>query len=235
MGHTFLGRSVLGRWAVHPHIRGAYIIRFKAETLKLGSSPHTWGIQKLIVSRLRSLRFIPTYVGHTQQAVLPKLLEPVHPHIRGAYSVPSGVGCSASGSSPHTWGILKIYYSIKGHGRFIPTYVGHTPNTPEWPCPPPVHPHIRGAYYWASSVALASPGSSPHTWGILVNCSNRFYNIRFIPTYVGHTQQPVFPELLQPVHPHIRGAYSYAVKIGIEPFGSSPHTWGILSPGDLHS
>ena len=33
----------------------------------------------------RSMRFIPTYVGHTIALVVPESDRAVHPHIRGAY------------------------------------------------------------------------------------------------------------------------------------------------------
>ena len=45
VGHTRAGDFLLGRWAVHPHIRGAYA---------LGG-----------VAKITDARFIPTYVGHT--------------------------------------------------------------------------------------------------------------------------------------------------------------------------
>ena len=51
-------------------------------------------------------------------------------------------------------------------------------------------------------------GSSPHTWGILVLVLFIPRNLRFIPTYVGHTGFPWEKSKSKTVHPHIRGAYS---------------------------
>ena len=105
-GAYVCGRS--GRFPprpVHPHIRGAYEPAFFFSSSRSGSSPHTWGIQRLQISTGQLLRFIPTYVGHTRAGSPPILRRTVHPHIRGAYS---GSGKSRSlknGSSPHTWGI----------------------------------------------------------------------------------------------------------------------------------
>ena len=72
-----------------------------------------------------------------------------------------------------------------------------------------VHPHIRGAY-----VHICQP---------LGRCP------RFIPTYVGHTAAGRSCAGSAPVHPHIRGAYPDAQNGHAVFFGSSPHTWGILS------
>ena len=114
----------------------------------------------------------------------------VHPHLRGAYG-----GRIARRS---------------GEARFIPTYVGHTclrrPCRTEWP----VHPHIRGAYFALHTAKNAVYGSSPHTWGILIMCAVNPLEIRFIPTYVGHTWSAAAAD--RPLS------------------GSSPHTWGIPGP-----
>ena len=132
-------------------------------------------------------RFIPTYVGHT---ILDSKDEAI-----------------ASGSSPHTWGILWSHPSVQfnmrfiptyvGHTlhvavqggliRFIPTYVGHTSSNKAPMMPVSVHPHIRGAYFPADARKGRFGGSSPHTWGILPYIVFGIGNDRFIPTYVGHT------------------------------------------------
>ena len=53
--------------------------------------------------------------------------------------------------------------------------------------------------------------------------------IRFIPTHVGHTIPSGIGIPPHPVHPHIRGAYQHPPPAATWQFGSSPHTWGILS------
>ena len=133
-------------------------------------------------------RFIPTYVGHTifLTGKLPAI--PVHPHIRGAYPLRWMRSPSARGSSPHTWGIRSWVRSMATK--------------------PLVHPHIRGAYFVGGNVVQPQGGSSPHTWGIPVQVVRRFYGVRFIPTYVGHTIAGLPFPIPDAVHPHIRGAYT---------------------------
>ena len=228
VGHTTPVKLSTSRFAVHPHIRGAYVgLRIPASTF---------------------FRFIPTYVGHTPSHSKSTIVSSVHPHIRGAYGIiaivipidavhphirgayfwgfdlagndarfiPTYVGhtagsptkrCDKLGSSPHTWGILLGQPHGLSFGRFIPTYVGHTP--------------------WLVTVWPLLCGSSPHTWGIRLTGFCVFSATRFIPTYVGHTLLPPYPQRLHAVHPHIRGAYlrrQHHEKTGK---GSSPHTWGI--------
>ena len=92
--------------AVHPHIRGAYLLRFHIMAPHFGSSPHTWGIRIVKQPLFPAARFIPTYVGHTDGYI---------------YGPPCNIG-----SSPHTWGIPVKSLSDQEKTRFIPTYVGHT-------------------------------------------------------------------------------------------------------------
>ena len=92
-----------------------------------------------------------------------------------------------------------------------------------------VHPHIRGAYVILLNRSSPKPGSSPHTWGIQELGGADQDRLRFIPTYVGHTMLGQIVNHILTVHPHIRGAYSLLRCHSSGGFGSSPHTWGILS------
>lgn len=83
------------------------------------------------------------------------------------------------------------------------------------------------AIFFIISSYIFDLSSSPHTWGILSFCCKERRNVRFIPTYVGHTVFIYLVFIHFAVHPHIRGAYDglYCVHFNIS--GSSPHTWGI--------
>ena len=135
-----------------------------------------------------------------------------------------------SGSSPHTWGIHGYRVRILGRRRFIPTYVGHTPANRPATAGTAVHPHIRGAYTGTVFGYWDVDGSSPHTWGIRLQIVRQQPEQRFIPTYVGHTLEPVRKYGTGTVHPHIRGAYFIISFMVLVLFGSSPHTWGIQEP-----
>ena len=141
---------------------GAYIIN----SFFTGSSPPMLGIPLSAPGGDLSKWFIPTYVGHTWADLLKFMSRTVHPHIRGAYRVSSCILSAASGSSPHTWGILNPADYADMTVRFIPTYVGHTPVDCRAGQRPSVHPHIRGAYLFGRNKGKKHFGSSPHTWGI---------------------------------------------------------------------
>ena len=193
---------------VHPHIRGAYALSG--------------------IAQVTDTRFIPTYVGHTAAPAPARPRCPVHPHIRGAYKPCRWWRRNEDGSSPHTWGILPVDINGRKKWRFIPTYVGHTPESCWFAVKDSVHPHIRGAYPVRGLEAEPRDGSSPHTWGILRMEAPQEAIRRFIPTYVGHTENPHRLLHIIPVHPHIRGAYLFVKGCPNWPAGSSPHTWGIL-------
>ena len=126
VGHTKAGDSLAKRYAVHPHIRGAYIAHCVIPCAVTRFIPTYVGHTPLLTMYRAFLRFIPTYVGHTHGGERRRRHYPVHPHIRGAYA------------STHSFMPRKI--------RFIPTYVGHTSCGLCHQLRAPVHPHIRGAY-----------------------------------------------------------------------------------------
>ena len=114
VGHTSINARLPITFPVHPHIRGAYVIRRRPVRLRHGSSPHTWGIQTKDKDEKKAKRFIPTYVGHTAAFICRNVFSAVHPHIRGAYVGSATCRHSFVGSSPHTWGIPFIGFIFIG-------------------------------------------------------------------------------------------------------------------------
>ena len=166
----------------------------------VGHTPDRWADNRIIrfiptyvghtawpIPRSQLLRFIPTYVGHTSESFPYSLFQRFIPtyvgHTRPFVQHLPGL----HGSSPHTWGIPGFPSQSNDGVRFIPTYVGHTKNAPTRSLHKAVHPHIRGAYSIAQTAARRCGGSSPHTWGIQPRACLGGFDVRFIPTYVGHT------------------------------------------------
>ncbi len=132
------------------------------------------------------------------------------------------------GSSPHTWGVLKITGYAPGDTRIIPTYVGSTIHKlllRRWFKD---HPHIRGEYAKQDNPHLAKQGSSPHTWGVRTSNVRLITKLGIIPTYVGSTRNTFTLLLTRWDHPHIRGEYYQLTVRPMRIPGSSPHTWGVL-------
>ena len=186
------GSPPILRRTVHPHLRGAYGGVCRVYGMGGGSSPPTWGIQGRVIRVFVELRFIPTYVGHTQLILPFAIALSVHPHLRGAYLTEIRRTHRTGGSSPPTWGIRRTGQSGVQAVRFIPTYVGHTPHGPRTFCRAPVHPHLRGAYTSTSINSFNASGSSPPTWGIPDAVKIGVQPFWFIPTYVGHTGYRLF-------------------------------------------
>ena len=74
------------------------------------------------------------------------------------------------------------------------------------------HPHIHGEYKAMLFLISFTPGSPPHTWGILD-----------VGQYGGRRTED---------HPHIHGEYVILHSLLAVDQGSPPHTWGILTIDD---
>ena len=152
-------------------------------------------------------RFTPTYMGNTPTKSQDIIFYSVHPHIHGEYDIWSLGRFSLRGSPPHTWGIQLSATRICLTFRFTPTYMGNTPTKSQdiifysvhphihgeydiWSlggshCA--VHPHIHGEYVKEAAITWQTPGSPPHTWGILSVSVSPRSGVRFTPTYMGNT------------------------------------------------
>ena len=112
---------------VHPHVRGEYLQRSGSGKRRGGSSPRAWGILFGCHEIIEALRFIPTCVGNTEWRGVESVSTPVHPHVRGEYSLPFTFDLDIVGSSPRAWGIRMLGVYGATSVRFIPTCVGNTP------------------------------------------------------------------------------------------------------------
>ena len=146
VGHTRYKSIPVGRISVHPHIRGAYKDLEDVDEKTDGSSPHTWGIRPEWNSPGHRYPVHPHIRGAYGRIRTAGRRTAVHPHIRGAYKPCRWWRRNEDGSSPHTWGILPVDINGRKKWRFIPTYVGHTPESCWFAVKDSVHPHIRGAY-----------------------------------------------------------------------------------------
>ena len=148
--------------------------------------------------------------------------------MRGEYEPAFYYPYQLDGSSPHAWGMQGHETPVRPIGRFIPTCVGNTrPPLPQAFCWP-VHPHMRGEYYYDFGTVEDGYGSSPHAWGIHPRRAGTYRWRRFIPTCVGNTPVNKGGTGATTVHPHMRGEYEWQGYLDEGLAGSSPHAWGIL-------
>ena len=93
---------------------------------------------------------------------------------------------------------------------------------------------MRGEYAFGDLQGEEHYGSPPHAWGIPARFHQRRAARRFTPTCVGNTWPWRWSRWPPPVHPHMRGEYSFldGLKDGLG--GSPPHAWGILAVFRYH-
>ena len=194
------------RRSVHPRIRGERINNVRNIECFNGSSPHTRGTLRKLISPHGSFRFIPAYAGNAQMPGPISRPHAVHPRIRGERSPPRTASMPHFGSSPHTRGTPRLAHDAGRIERFIPAYAGNAT---------------------ISSLSfLHLLGSSPHTRGTLALANAIRKGDRFIPAYAGNASLFQMTSRRSSVHPRIRGERIQKVDLEALGTGSSPHTRG---------
>ena len=172
---------------VHPHARGELESKHINTFHGNGSSPRSWGTQRVVQPLQHVCRFIPTLVGNSTQALLFVPGFPVHPHARGELNNPHVRALADAGSSPRSWGTLHPLFAVVHSSRFIPTLVGNSSNHSARATINSVHPHARGELRSISTIYREYTGSSPRSWGTLYTGFRIHIFERFIPTLVGNS------------------------------------------------
>ena len=85
------------------------------------------------------------------------MLQPVHPHVRGADGMVIYVPKLDSGSPPRAWGRPRLEAGEVEGPRFTPTCVGQTCCPLEVVANPSVHPHVRGADTFLHYIRIVFP------------------------------------------------------------------------------
>src|SRR5699024_1158390 len=109
---------------VHPHVRGAWNAANSAATDSAGPSPRAWGLGPDVAETLGGGRSIPTCVGLGSHPTTGTSNTPVHPHVRGAWTVAALTGAALGGPSPRAWGLAALWRGRWPSRRSIPTCVG---------------------------------------------------------------------------------------------------------------
>ena len=115
----------------------------------------------------------------------------------------------------------------RGRNRFTPTCVGNTKDQCDDRGRASVHPHVRGEYSSQYPCPIPAFGSPPRAWGIHCIRCPKLCTVRFTPTCVGNTPEPLPIPPASAVHPHVRGEYHLALLVMFSQTGSPPRAWGI--------
>ena len=193
---------------VHPHVRGEYIAIAITPSAPVGSPPRAWGIRPGASNSVRRDGSPPRAWGiprrrssdHDGIGSPPRAWGIRHdsprradrrirftPHVRGEYGNPPSHNVTGIGSPPRAWGIPDEQVLLRLPLRFTPTCVGNTRDRHAAGRRVSVHPHVRGEYASAASLACCANGSPPRAWGIPASHVPMFVGGRFTPTCVGNT------------------------------------------------
>ena len=197
--------------------------------MSLGSSPRPRGTQRPLVARLRALRFIPASAGNTCQRREYPRRTPVHPRVRGEHIVLPPCPRVLVGSSPRPRGTPAPHRPRYRRRRFIPASAGNTRAASSTRSTPPVHPRVRGEHASPVASPYPSPGSSPRPRGTRYHVANDRAASRFIPASAGNTKRVTYGQIVNAVHPRVRGEHVRSCWASDGLVGSSPRPRGTQS------
>ena len=198
-----------------------------------GSSPHARGTLSGALEKLVLLRFIPAYAGNASAPGFRGRPSSVHPRIRGERASTRLMAHTVPGSSPHTRGTLTSVLAGILRVRFIPAYAGNAVRRSS-PCSTlTVHPRMRGERLAQRGRTGSLGGSSPHARGTRSDIYNSIMTRRFIPACAGNAVIASYVEVMDSVHPRMRGERAACRFLSNTADGSSPHARGTLPKRQL--
>ena len=212
----------------HPRTRGVYRTAIRKGLRRGGSSPHTRGLLSSCRSTTVQTRIIPAHAGFTIPRGLFLRQYGDHPRTRGVYAGPTTSYTIGKGSSPHTRGLPSRREPRGDSCGIIPAHAGFTGATHRPESHLSDHPRTRGVYCDEPCPGFYTPGSSPHTRGLLATIMSGRLVSGIIPAHAGFTPSGTDCTFLAEDHPRTRGVYFLMLRLRVRPLGSSPHTRGLL-------
>ena len=147
-------------------MRGVYLPASSSMLVPPGSSPHARGLLHGVEAAGHADRIIPACAGFTRWPGSGRHWPGDHPRMRGVYFFMIESTDVASGSSPHTRGLLPASSVMVMVARIIPAHAGFTPRYPYWTPGSRDHPRTRGVYCAPVEHVGIDDGSSPHARGL---------------------------------------------------------------------
>ena len=125
------------------------------------------------------------------------------------------------------WEVQKKFGSVGTQQRITPTYVGSTLIIYDLSILNWDHPHVCGKYYLNKCLVSVRIGSPPRMWEVRCMCNKKWPKARITPTYVGSTQDFLFPQTHPQDHPHVCGKYFSSKLYYCWYLGSPPRMWEV--------
>ena len=187
-GSTHAPYSARSACRDHPRMRGEHSCALLLTTFIVGSSPHARGALRRRQNRRFHQGIIPACAGSTWRWLAPTCGARDHPRMRGEHAMEAETQRRTVGSSPHARGAHASEELDDIDNGIIPACAGSTarerPNLRRLRD----HPRMRGEHQVMTSSASASPGSSPHARGALVDDAELRDRHGIIPACAGSTR-----------------------------------------------
>ena len=184
-GHGACERQHPRERAVHPRVRGDMIAFWTWLLGSLGSPPRARGHAVVAGGELGHERFTPACAGTWTAQMLPTVVSPVHPRVRG--DMHTDIVCTFDDS------------------RFTPACAGTWSPRTQGRCGPTVHPRVRGDMPNAEGLKRGKDGSPPRARGHDPISRLHRHAVRFTPACAGTCGLVVNRHSPSAVHPRVRG------------------------------
>lgn len=151
----------------HPRACGKYGHMLMSYGIPPGSSPHTRGVQRVVLG----------LIGRRKD----------HPCTRGEYLTIGVISRSGFDSFPHTREVHREEQVTSFNHRLIPAHAGNTHTGWKMGKQSWDHPRTRGEYLFSIFRVSVSQGSSPHTRGVQNTQTAHHLGCGIIPAHAGST------------------------------------------------
>ena len=132
----------------------------------------------------------------------------VHPHACGDFQVLRVNSQREAGTPPRVWGLRRLIRDRRRPDRYT---------------------HACGDFSTIPVRIVRQNGTPPRVWGLLVEARPDLRLGRYTPTRVGTSWSPIPERWLGTVHPHACGDFDDVLALNLQPGGTPPRVWGLLS------
>ncbi len=192
---------------VHPRVRGDFAPHAAHCGWTAGSPPRARGLPRSSGSSRGTRRFTPACAGTSGLEGIRIASVPVHPRVRGDFTVMSWRIAAFYGSPPRARG-LRIGETMKFATQAV-------------------HPRVRGDFAVVAAAASDRHGSPPRARGLPLSRWPRTRPLRFTPACAGTSPGTPSPARRHPVHPRVRGDFDPLPTVPYRRFGSPPRARGL--------
>ena len=210
----------------HPRVCGEHIMRSRALSTPVGSSPRVRGTQNVNRGDLVQVGIIPACAGNTGERHPRCSIPWDHPRVCGEHINGYRIHKNRQGSSPRVRGTRRSrHLHVRQHG-IIPACAGNTNHKPHMKVSHWDHPRVCGEHLQLDQPQHPGDGSSPRVRGTPSGSVGGVVGAGIIPACAGNTFPHRMRQRSTGDHPRVCGEHGECAIGRHSGEGSSPRVRG---------